>query len=1058
MGRVAAALVVFLLVATPALAAFPATPPNDPLYEASSLPNAANEQWNLQSPSGGFDRGISLDRVWPTVTGDGVVMAMPDTGVPFEHEDLRGQWATNPGESGVLASNGVDDDGNGYVDDWRGWDFFTLDNDAEDDTAYGHGAVVAGILGAAADNGRGLAGVAPDARILPVRDHDTILPHPDRLAQSVVYAVDRGADVISMSLGAIGNSSALRRAFEYAEEKGVLACAASGNEFSFHHNWPATYDTVMAVGGVTYDTAQLSGFVPGANQNPSVPNVATRFDVRPTYSDYGPHLELVAPTTVPTTTYPNGYTLSNGGTSSSAPHVCAVGGLVMQRGRQLGLDLSAGEVRQILRRTASDLVGTPYSLPAGWDRYTGYGRLEALEAVSAVAPGDIPPEVNITAPAWYQPVRSAVQVRAQVSARSYPAQWVLEAGSGQEPGSFTEIGSGTLAEQTSGGVGGQAIGTLDPSAFGAGGITLRLRVTDADGNRGEDRGYVLRLSDPHLRQGFPVDVGASGESSPQLSDVDGSPGAEIVLGNADGEITVLSGRTGRPLSGWPQRLGVSPGSGRTEGRIGTLRPEVAGTPAVADLDRDGAVEIVVAGLDGRVRVYDRAGRMKPGFPVRIDLASPRPGVPLDAGIYASPALGDLDGDGDLEIVVGAADQKVYAWDSGGRRLPGWPVLARDGPAGDTAKILSSPALGDVDGDRRLDVVEGTAEAYGATPSGSGRVYAFSGDGKVKPGWPVKPGSLAPNALPLAGEGVPMSPALADVDGDGRDEVAVGAFAGEVTLYRGDGSPAGAFQTIGKGARSPSSAPASRLLASNGAFGRLSPGGPLSYLAGVVDLRFASVASAPGIRASFEHLLGAWDARGRSFHPAFPRVMEGWSFLNSPAVADVDGASGNEVVAGSSGQVLHAFRADGSEPPGWPKETGGWMIASPAAGDVDGDGQLELVQPTREGRLFLWDLPARAPSDPEWPTFRHDPRNTGNYGTRDAAAAAAVPRERPAREATDGRRPVAGDDPPGREPAVGANERMGDGDGGRLPFTGLVVAAILLLGALALGAGSLARRA
>ena len=108
-------------------------------------------------------------------------------------------------------------------------------------------------------------------------------------------------------------------------------------------------------------------------------------------------------------------------------------------------------------------------------------------------------------------------------------------------------------------------------------------------------------------------------------------------------------------------------------------------------------------------------------------------------------------------------------------------------------------------------------------------------------------------------------------------------------------------------------------------------------------------------------------------------MEGWQIPSAPAIADVDGHGRAEVIAGSSGDVLHAFRPDGSEPPGWPKDTGGWLLASPAVGDVDGDGRAEVVAVTRDGYLYVWDTPARAGSMREWPSFRHDARNTGRFG-------------------------------------------------------------------------------
>ena len=265
------------------------------------------------------------------------------------------------------------------------------------------------------------------------------------------------------------------------------------------------------------------------------------------------------------------------------------------------------------------------------------------------------------------------------------------------------------------------------------------------------------------------------------------------------------------------------------------------------------------------------------------------------------------------------------------------------------------------------MVEGTAEAYGSTPDTSGRVHAWTAAGRPLPGWPVSPSALAADSIPLAGEGVPSSPVLADVDGDGRDEVAVAAFTGQPELYRGDGSPypgaglRGHFSVEGRGEGSRSAAAAQIALGSNFAFGRTSRDGPLRLFSGLVDAQLAVAQASPASTVPFEHLLGGWDARSGEPLPGFPAPVEGWTVLAGPSVADVDGDGAAEALFGSSGYLLHAFRAGGSEPAGWPKQTGGWLLAAPAVADVDGDRRLEVVAVTREGFLFVWDTPAAARS-------------------------------------------------------------------------------------------------
>ncbi len=419
-----------------ALAAFPASPPNDPLFDASPLPNATNEQWDLASPAGGFDRGISVDRAWRLSTGEGVAIADIDLGVDPDHPDLAGRWLTNPGETGTDAagrdrrSNGRDDDANGYVDDWRGYDFYARDADPRSDTRASHGTQVAGVLGAATDNGVGVAGIAPGAAILPVRTADNILHQSGRLAEGIVYAADRRAGVMSMSLGGDTASGALYRAARYATRKGSVLVAASGNEFHFHHNYPAVLDEVITVGGLNPDTANAAAL------DGTLGLVATDFGVRAAYSDYGPHLDVVAPTQVRTTEYGAGYTLNWSGTSAATPHVAGVAALVLARGKALGLGLRPREVRQIVNGTADDLADPAKGTAPGWDQLTGYGRVNAFAAVSRVQAGRVPPEVDITSPSWYEPAgRRKLAVRGLVRGRS-PARWELEIGEGEHPTSW----------------------------------------------------------------------------------------------------------------------------------------------------------------------------------------------------------------------------------------------------------------------------------------------------------------------------------------------------------------------------------------------------------------------------------------------------------------------------------------------------------------------------------------------------------------------------------------------------------------------------------------------
>ena len=926
MRRLPAALALAVLAPATALAAFPDDPPNDPLFDASPLPNSRHEQWDLTS-----DRGIAVDRAWSLSTGKGVVIADIDVGVDPDHPDLRGRFT-------------------------RGFDFFMNDRTVTSETRNNHGTNVAGVLGAATDNGEGIAGIAPDARIMPLRTADNIIHQGSRLAAGIVWATDHGADVISMSLGAESRSKALDRAVAYAHRKRVVMVAAIGNESANHHNYPATYDEVIAVGGINPDTADAAA--QGALE-PQTP-VATDFTVRAAYSDYGPHIDLAAPTQVPTTDYGGGYPRNWSGTSAAAPHVAGAAALV--KAARPGLD--AVQVRQLLIGTADDLAGERNGRREGWDQWTGYGRVNAFEAVRAAAEGRIPPAADITAPDLFSTQRRRMVVRF-VSG----GHWRLELGRGEEPEEWRLLEAGTAGRRRV---------VVRADRLEPGGWTLRLQSAASGGRSGEDRAFFYANSDPALKRGYPRRLGSSGEGSPALADLTGDGAPEVVLGTTDGRVRVWEGRRGRLVRGWPRRSGTAFATRAAARRIGRVRAGFLGTVAVGDVAKGRRPEVVAGALDGRVYAWHHDGRRVRGFPVRIDARRP-PSPERDAAIYASPALAQLDGRGKLDIVVGAADGHVYAWNGRGRRLPGWPVEARDGD--DRERVISSPAVGDIDGDGEPDVVEASAEVYGATPQTEGRVYAWSADGEPKPGWPIRPPALAADAIPIAGEGVPASPALADVDGDGADEVAIAAFTGQPDLYRGDGSQFSGgqhFTTLGKGPESRTSAASALALGSNGAFGRLADGGPLAFFSGLVDVRFALATQAPAQRIQYEHVLGGWDAASGGHLAGFPAPVEQFQIITGPAIADVDADGAAEVIAGTSGLFLHAFREDGTEPPGWPKQTGGWLFAAPAVGDVDGDRKLEVVAVTREGYMFVWNTPTPASGPVEWGSFRHDARNSGRY--------------------------------------------------------------------------------
>lgn len=952
-----------LLLGGPTPVAASAAPiPNDPLFEHCPQPGCVDEQWNLRSDG----RGISADRAWKRTRGEGVVVASIDSGLDFAHPDLAGRIWTNPGETGRDSagedrrSNGVDDDGNGYVDDWRGWDFYEDDNDPTDDTAFGHGTGTAGIAVAEQGNAIGISGVAPEARLMVLRPSDTFIVTPTRLAQAIRYAADNGADVVTMSLGSVGTNRLLREAVSYAESRGVVLVAAMGNEFSLHPNSPAWLDPVIGVGAIVPDT--------GGTGAPT----ATDFTVKAGYSNYGPGIDVVAPSSVFTTRLGGGFG-KGGGTSSATPHAAGTAALVLARARGLGLDLSAAEVTQIIRQSADDLVGGPYRYRKGWDRWTGWGRVNAARAVRMVGAARIPPVADIDAPEWYAAVTDGVTVRGTVSGRSAPFRYDLLVGEGGDPRTFELLASGTRARPFTG-----RLGVFDPRGRPPGQHTLLLRVTDARGNVGEDRQAFTLVGDRDLAPGFPRDLGASGESPPLLADLDGVPGDELIVATADGLVHAFR-PDGTELTGWP----VAQDEAELAGSA--VRSGFLASPAVADLMGPGRRAVVIAGLDGKVYAWDAGGRAVPGWPVPTKVPpGPDPTNPvLESTVFSSPAVADLDGNATNgpEVVVGGGDGRVHAFHADGGTVDGWPVLLHDpaDPGTRPAKIASSPAVGDIDGDGQSEVIIGSGEGRGATV----RVFALRGDGTLQPGWPARLPALTASGIPLVGTGVPQSPALADTDGDADLEVAIAGFTTFFHLLEGDGSevPGGArsehFFSAVRGPASDSDALTYRSTVANLAVGDLDRDGVPDLVGGATDFRIAGAALFEGRRLSFDHLVAAWDgSSGDPFAP-FPRVVEDWMFLTAPALVDVDGDRRSEVVVGNGAGFLHAFRVDGSEPPGWPKFVGQWAQSSPAAGDFDADGRVDVAFVTRQGWLYVFKTEGRAGAL-DWPSMRGTPEGTGVF--------------------------------------------------------------------------------
>ena len=211
--------------------------PND--TDLSRLWGLINTGQNVNGTVGTVDADMDADLAWDLETGSrDVIVAVVDSGIDTAHPDLAANVWTNPGE----VENGIDDDGNGYIDDIRGWDFVGDDNQPVD--SHGHGTHVAGIIGAVGDNGTGMVGVNWQVSIMPLRfitaaDYGTTAD----AIEAIEYADDNGADVINLSWGGPSYSQALKNTIDAADALVVCAAGNEGNELDFTPTYPASYDS-----------------------------------------------------------------------------------------------------------------------------------------------------------------------------------------------------------------------------------------------------------------------------------------------------------------------------------------------------------------------------------------------------------------------------------------------------------------------------------------------------------------------------------------------------------------------------------------------------------------------------------------------------------------------------------------------------------------------------------------------------------------------------------------------------------------------------------------------
>jgi len=702
-------------------------------------------------------------RGWDIETGDSsIIIAVIGTGVEPTHPDLASKLVA-------------------------GWDF--VDGDADPSPAGdGHETSVAGVAAAATDNGIGIAGVCWGCSIMPLRVSYTSL----HVAQAVDFSRTHGARVVNMSFGnydpaKYGPDTIVETAVDEAYAAGLVLVASAGNDRLFEPRYPGALDSVLSIAATDQ------------NDYPAI------------FSNGGSWVDASAPgdDLVSTLLTGSGTYGPCSGTSFSAPYVSGLAGLILSKDPSLD-PLSVG----IIIKATGDAIFEPW---VGRTVY-GRGRVNVHRALSLVG---LPPVFASIDSPWEGLTRDGgvVTIKGTAVGDSYVLE-TLDYTEGwlEEPSTIpaTWVTIATGGQTMEGTLGTWNLDDVAPGQY-------LLRLTARRGTQVTQHTISAVRTSPQL-PGWPVFIGSSLTGEPTLADVDEDGTLEILAGRSDGYVSILR-HDGTSLPGWPQYVGGGVYSAPSVGDIdgdGDLEVVAAsrfnwlvmawhhdGTPiagfprstggswivsdpVLASLDADDALEIVIANQDGMVHVLNAPGAVEsPGWP-RV----------VESPIPMSPAVGDIDRDGVLDIVV-RSETSLRVLKADGTTVAGWPRAA--------ATARGAPAVADLNGDGSLEIIDAALlvvkvwRSDGATffvrneqgidsdhglalsdVTGDGRpeffygnqsnlTYAFNHAAEL-PGWPL-----------LIGHSTTAGMVIADFDGDTELEVAMPGWDRGVFILNRDGS-------------------------------------------------------------------------------------------------------------------------------------------------------------------------------------------------------------------------------------------------------------------------------